>query len=106
MSTGLELLRDDRATRELDFVFVSDQQLHGGECKSGTGLMPKDFETAGVAAELGFASFSFCSVSRFGQETQEEIRSFTERLRADGLSMAVKTLSGDELLGGSGALSA
>jgi hypothetical protein len=92
---GVELLKrgNTNAELELDFIFVSKQRLHGGECKVGSVLMDKDYETARKAQELGFQEFSFCTVRRFDSETKARILARPRR-------MDVRVLEGQELLGG------
>ncbi len=96
---GLEILKNSRVHREFDFLFVSDQKLYAGECKSGSSLGDKDFETARAACECGIRHFSFCTVRRFDVEARGLIEAFREELKQQGRAMTVEVLSGDDLLG-------
>ena len=96
---GLEILKNNQVHREFDFLFVSDQKLHAGECKSGSTLAKKDIETARVALELGIKHFRFCTVKRFDDEATSLIEAFREELKQQQRAMTVEILSGDDLLG-------
>jgi hypothetical protein len=84
---------------DLDFVFISKQEIYAGECKSGTELGGKDFETAKLAAGLGIQHFYFCTVKAFSEQTQQQIEELKTELRSNEVKMSVDTLSGNELLG-------
>lgn len=96
---GLEILKNNQVHREFDFLFVSDQKLHAGECKSGSTLADKDIDTARAACALGIKHFSFCTVKRFDNEATARIETFREELKQQKRAMTVEVLSGDDLLG-------
>jgi hypothetical protein len=81
---------------ELDFVFVSKQELSAGECKVGATLETKDIERARFASELGIKHFYFCTLQEFDAASSERIASLTQELSKQGTQ--VKVLTGHELL--------
>ncbi|WP_420628204.1 hypothetical protein [Candidatus Leptofilum sp.] len=95
---GLELRQDDKPITDFDFLFVSDQKLYAGECKAGSQLAPKDFETAKLAAKLGFAEFYFCTVAEFADEVLNEIEQLQLELSNFQSKTKIYTLSGSDLL--------
>ena len=75
---GLQVFKgnsDDPVT-DLDFVFVSQQEIVIGECKAGARLVEKDYENARLAASLGCSRYYFCSMRGFDQNTLTEIDTF------------------------------
>jgi hypothetical protein len=88
------------AAAEFDFLYVADSNLKGGECKAGTELGDKDIAAARVADGLGFSEFSFCTIREFSPDTIARVESLKVELAAKKSSMAVRVLSGKELLGG------
>jgi hypothetical protein len=100
---GLLLQRVDEGRgkhiTDLDFVFISKQEIYAGECKSGTELGGKDFETAKLAAGLGIQHFYFCTVKAFSERTQQQIEELKAELKVNEGTMSVDTLSGAELIG-------
>lgn len=99
LALGIEIMQEKQSLTDLDFVFVSEQQLFGGECKAGTELGEKDFKTAQLAADLGFIEFSFCTVNVFSADTTKRVEEFRTQLEEHGISMKISMLSGTELLG-------
>lgn len=99
---GLELipLGSNDVEGELDVFFIRDQELFAGECKAGTELADKDFQTARFAASLGVREFSFSTVRRFSEETMQRVEQLRTELQQQRLPMTVKVLTGGELLGG------
>ncbi len=99
---GLEIIAKGSTDvlAEFDFFFVRNQELFAGECKAGTELTEKDIRTAKVAADLGITEFSFCTVKRFSDRANELIAQLESELKEKPTKMQVKTLQGDELLGG------
>ena len=55
---GLEILQSNQVKAEMDFVFVSEQEVFAGECKAGDSLGDKDINTARLAADLGMKASS------------------------------------------------
>jgi hypothetical protein len=94
---GLELLRNNTVLAELDFVFIAKSELHAGECKAGSLLAEKDFQTARLAAELGVKHFYFCTTSTFDEASLGKIEALRDELRES--SMEITTLLGADLLG-------
>jgi hypothetical protein len=84
---------------DLDFVFISQQQLYAGECKSGTELGSKDLETARLAAGLGIEHFYFCTVKAFSENTQQQIEELKIEFRDGGSLTSIYVLTGNELIG-------
>lgn len=99
MVPGLELLQSSNVRAELDFIFVSRQEVFAGECKAGTELEGKDLEIARLAASLGIHHFYFCTIRHFSQTSQESIEALKRELGAEGSPIHVEALNGDELLG-------
>lgn len=99
---GLELLPQGKsdAVAEFDFFFIRDQDLFAGECKAGTELSEKDIQTGRLAAELGVKEFSFCTLRKFSEQALGLVEKLRSELEQQSKSMAVKVLSGQELLGG------
>jgi hypothetical protein len=99
---GLELAQAGQsdAEAELDFLFIRDQALHVGECKAGTELSEKDVQTGRLAATLGVKEFSFCTVRKFSDAALALVDGLRAELREGPRTMAVKVLTGEELLGG------
>lgn len=99
---GLLLQRTDEGkgkhVTDLDFVFISKQQIYAGECKSGTELGDKDFETARLADELGIQHFYFCTVKAFSENTQQQIEELKTEFRDSGRQTSINVLSGNELI--------
>ena len=95
---GLELFPngDANAIGEFDFIYIVDQKLHVGECKSGSVLADKDVRTAELAVELGCDRFYFCSLSEFDDASVEKIKTFGQR----HTEMSYAILTQDQLLGG------
>ncbi|MFC1782720.1 hypothetical protein ACFL02_03925 [Planctomycetota bacterium] len=77
---GLELFPkgEKEAIGEFDFIFVMDQKLYAGECKSGSILTEKDYKMAALAVEFGFDTFHFCSLGKFSADTENKIETFTQ----------------------------
>jgi hypothetical protein len=99
---GLELALagEADAEAELDYLFVRDQGLYAGECKAGAELSDKDVRTGRLAAALGVKEFSFCTVRKFSDTALGLVESLRAELREAPNTMAVKVLTGEELLGG------
>lgn len=95
---GLELWKEGKQLTDIDFLFVSEQHLYGGECKSGTFLGDKDFKIAKTAAELGFVKFYFCTVSQFNEDVMAKIQALQNEINDAGLQTKIEVLSGSELL--------
>jgi hypothetical protein len=96
---GLELLQSDSVKAELDFIFVSNQEVFAGECKTGTEIGDKDLETARLAANLGIHHFYYCTVKHFSQASQQRIEDIEREFEAESFSIQVDSLNGDDLLG-------
>lgn len=97
---GLELEKGGETISELDYVFVSEQKLYAGECKSGTELAEKDIKTALIALELGVTEFRFCTIRQFSDKAQALIAEAKKQATVAGhLEAAISTLSGNQLLG-------
>jgi len=99
LTTGIELVKEDRVVKEFDFLFVSKQKVYAGECKAGVRLESKDMETAILAAQLGFAKFYFCTVREFNEASLRQIDEVKNRIDGDGLQMSIEILTGKDLLG-------
>lgn len=99
---GLELIPKGKrdAEGEFDFFFIRDQELFAGECKAGTELSEKDIRTGQLAACLGVNGFSFCTVRRFSEQALGLVEKLRSELEQKSKTMAIKVLSGQELLGG------
>ena len=95
---GLELWKDDKPITDFDFLFVLEQKLYAGECKAGSQLAPKDFRTAQLAVELGFAEFYFCTITEFEGETPGKIEELQSELSNSDSETKICTLSGNDLL--------
>jgi hypothetical protein len=98
---GIELLPEGKSEvqAEFDYLFVKDQELFAGECKIGTELAEKDIKTARLARDLGVKEFSFCTLRNFSDQSSDLIRGLTSELGTDRHAMAIKTLTGKQLLG-------
>jgi hypothetical protein len=96
---GLELLQSETVKGELDFIFVSNQELFAGECKAGTEIASKDVDTARLAADLGIHHFYYSTVKRFSQASQQQIDDLKQELEAESSTMQVDLLNGEDLLG-------
>ncbi len=96
---GLELLQDGNVKVELDFTFISDHEISSGECKAGREIGAKDIAAARLVAQFGVKHFHFCTVSKFDDKSVELIDGLRKQLSADGLSMDVSVVDGDQLLG-------
>lgn len=99
VTPGLVLLRSNKEEAELDFIFVSSNQLHAGECKAGVEIGDKDLKTARLAAELGIDHFYFCTVRKFTEASQQKIEALMTELSSAKLATDVFVLTGDDLLG-------
>jgi hypothetical protein len=66
---------------DFDFLYVCQQHLYGGECKSGQILGLKDMRTAELARQLGFRAFFFATVSHFSSESQQLVSELQQSLR-------------------------
>jgi hypothetical protein len=97
-SFGLEICKKGEPITDLDFLFVSEQEICAGECKAGTQIGEKDLKTAYLAAELGFAEFYFCTIDQFEDDMLSKIQELKDDLAKDGVQIQINVLSGNELL--------
>lgn len=97
---GLELLQSDQVKAELDFVFVSEQEIFAGECKAGDTLGDKDIDTARLAADLGMKSFFYCTLASFDDASKQSIQALRDELAAKQSGFTVEVLEGETLLKG------
>jgi hypothetical protein len=95
---GLELLQSGKVKAELDFVFVSEQDVFAGECKAGDTLGDKDIATARFAANLGIKTFYCCTVAVFDDASKQRIQAVRDELVGNRTAMAIEVLEGDALL--------
>jgi hypothetical protein len=96
---GLELVQSGNVKAEIDFLFISNQQIIAGECKAGVEIGDKDIETARLAARLGVRQFYYCTISRFSETSQQRITTLKQEFESNSIQMFVSSLNGDELLG-------
>ncbi len=66
---------------DFDFLYVCQQHLYGGECKSGQILGQKDMQTAELAQRLGFRAFFFATVSHFSSESKQLVSELQRSIR-------------------------
>ncbi len=97
LTTGLTVTNHGKE-KEFDFLFCTEQRLHAGECKAGSGLEEKDMATARLAADLGIVKFYFATVGAFGTDAVGLVESLREEFRRDKVTMEVVVLSEHELL--------
>jgi hypothetical protein len=84
---------------DLDFIFISKKEIYVGECKAGTELGSKDFETARLAAKLGIDHFYYCTVKKFSESSHLQIVALRDEFAKKNIEMSVDVLSDVELLG-------
>jgi hypothetical protein len=97
---GVELLQLDQIKAELDFAFVSDQEVFAGECKVGDTLSIKDINTARLATELGVKNFYFCTLTMFDEESKKAVQDLRGELASKDVAPTVEILEGSVLLRG------
>jgi hypothetical protein len=90
---------NDKDVTDLDFIFVSKKEIYAGECKAGTELGSKDFETARLAAELGIHHFYYCTVKKFSESSQFQTIALRDEFATKNIRMSIDILSDVELLG-------
>ncbi len=98
-STGIELVKNDQVSAELDFLYVCEQKLYLGECKAGKVLTEKDMRTARLAAAFGAQTFYFTTIREFDDESLKLIEQTISDIRSMGLATKLEVLTGRELLG-------
>lgn len=99
---GIELIPkgETNILAEFDYLFVKDQNLVAGECKTGTELAVKDIDGARLAARLGVKEFAFCTIRQFSDSSLALVDGLRSELKSsDDRPMAIKVLSGEQLLG-------
>ncbi|MEZ4512500.1 MAG: hypothetical protein R3C62_11540 [Chloroflexota bacterium] len=97
-SFGLKIFtKDGKELTDFDFLVMSNQQIYGGECKTGSKLEPKDFQTAKLAAKLGLEKFYFCSLTQFDEATLNEIQLLQETLQSETYQTQIEVLSEQHL---------
>jgi hypothetical protein len=91
---GVQIQRGEKTLTDLDFIFVLDQNVFAGECKSGTELSEKDFETARIAAALGISTFHFCTTRTFSTETMQHIEALQKEFESNDGSCVISVRCG------------
>lgn len=83
---GLEFKRlgAGNADGDFDIVYVRNQRLYAGECKSGAALREKDINLGRRARELGFTGFHFASLQGFSSEALGMIEIFKREVAGSG----------------------
>jgi hypothetical protein len=87
-----------RHVTDFDFIFISGQEFFAGECKAGTELGEKDFQTARLASEVGIRHFFYCTAKSFSDVTRQKIEELRSELTSNERAMSLDVLSGDSLL--------
>jgi hypothetical protein len=88
----------ERHVTDFDFIFISNHEFFAGECKAGTELGDKDFETARLASEIGIQHFYYCTAKSFSDITQQKISELKSDLKLKQPSMSLEVLTGETLL--------
>lgn len=87
-----------RHVTDFDLIFISGQEFFAGECKAGTELGEKDFETARLASQLGIHHFFYCTAKYFSDGTLQKVNELKSELTAKNSAMSLDILTGDSLL--------
>jgi hypothetical protein len=86
-----------RHVTDFDVIFISGHEFFAGECKAGSELGEKDFETARLAAEIGIQHFYYCTAKTFSDDTQQKINDLKSEMEAKETPMSVDILMEDSL---------
>lgn len=90
--------KEGRHVTDFDFIFISGHEFFAGECKAGTELGDKDFDTVRLASEIGVHHFFYCTARSFSEATRQRIDNLKSELEFKKVSMTLEVLAGDALL--------